>query len=496
MGFVFNRTLVIFVVGFGIFIRLKEYLANRSIWLDEASLALNVIHKSFLQLISQPLDYNQAAPVGFLLLTKGFIMVLGNNEYSLRAIPLLSGILSFLIFYKLLIKSVSKETALIAMFLFAASTEMLRYATEFKQYSSDVLIALLIQLSGIFFIGKKLTVKDGFFLGIIGATAIWFSYPSVFMLGTIGLVFLFVYLSKRQWTEVKNICVSLTLWGSSFILFYLFSLKAIGGNSSVERYWVHSFMPSPPYSLSDQFWFIETFVKIFLNPGMIQQALLAAIAFILGGYAIFSENKPLFFMLLTPLFLTLTASAVHQYPFEGRLLLFYTPSVYLLVARGLVFLTGQSSRFHKFLGVFFLIAILWAPMMNAYASWAGRRTVYREEIKPILNHIKTHMRQEDKIYVYYGADRAFDYYAEFYGFDKDSYIKGISSRDVWEDYRADLARLKGQKRVWMIFAHVYSSGGRLEENYMIDYVESMGTRLDAVRAVGASAYLYKFFTSQ
>ena len=53
-----------FVVGAAI--RLWQYALNPSLWMDEAFLALNIAERGVAQL-GQPLSYNQAAPVGFLL---------------------------------------------------------------------------------------------------------------------------------------------------------------------------------------------------------------------------------------------------------------------------------------------------------------------------------------------------------------------------------------------------------------------------------------------
>lgn len=61
--------LAIMTVLAGIYMRVKTYLFNRSLWLDEASLALNIVTRGFWNLLN-PLDHNQGAPVGFLLATK------------------------------------------------------------------------------------------------------------------------------------------------------------------------------------------------------------------------------------------------------------------------------------------------------------------------------------------------------------------------------------------------------------------------------------------
>ncbi len=63
----FSKSITISVgfVIFGVVVRLVQYLNNRSIWFDEANLALNIVNRSYFQLLS-PLDNNQAAPPGFL----------------------------------------------------------------------------------------------------------------------------------------------------------------------------------------------------------------------------------------------------------------------------------------------------------------------------------------------------------------------------------------------------------------------------------------------
>jgi hypothetical protein len=60
-------TLPWLIIGLGIVLRLTQYVFNRSLWYDEANLALNIIDRSVLELF-QPLDHDQGAPIGFLLL--------------------------------------------------------------------------------------------------------------------------------------------------------------------------------------------------------------------------------------------------------------------------------------------------------------------------------------------------------------------------------------------------------------------------------------------
>lgn len=483
--------MLLVLIVYGISIRLKEYVINRSMWHDEAALALNVINKDILQLITQPLDHGQAAPIGFLFFTKLLAIIFGSSELVLRLIPFSTSIISFILFFLLLRQYVNKKYIPIALALFSTSTVLLRYSTEFKQYSSDVLFTLVILFFGMSIISKKFVVLRAFQLGAIGAIAVWFSFPSVFMLGGIGTSLLTMLLSKKRWEEVKNLCISFAFWGLSFGVIYFISLQQIGSDSSLENYWLQRFMPFPPYSLRDQLWVFNSFVEMLYYPGAIQQAFFGAIAFILGCYSFLRKDKTVLMMLLLPLFLTMLASGIHKYPFGGRLLLFYVPISYLLVSEGLVFLIRKSSYFYKIFGYVLLIIILWNPLTIA-PKHLSYRMFYSEEIKPVLKYVQKHIKEKDIVYVYYGAKCAFNYYEKSYGLDKFDSVKGINSRKNWTKYKEDLSKLKGQEKVWIIFAHAqYKNKGEGEKAFIINYLETIGTRLDAIVSIRASAYLYK-----
>ena len=76
------------LMALGVILRLRPYLANRSLWIDEAFLVLNILERDFGRLL-QPLDHLQAAPVGFLVLERLVVLLLGPRELALRLPPLL-----------------------------------------------------------------------------------------------------------------------------------------------------------------------------------------------------------------------------------------------------------------------------------------------------------------------------------------------------------------------------------------------------------------------
>ena len=85
-----SKKLIYGIIILGIILRLIQYISNRSLWFDEAMLALNIIDRSFLELF-KPLSYDQGAPIGFLILQKLAVQIFNNSEYALRLLPLIFG---------------------------------------------------------------------------------------------------------------------------------------------------------------------------------------------------------------------------------------------------------------------------------------------------------------------------------------------------------------------------------------------------------------------
>jgi 4-amino-4-deoxy-L-arabinose transferase-like glycosyltransferase len=174
------------LIGFGILLRSVLYAANASLWADESALALNIIQRTYVDLL-QPLDYGQAAPVGFLLLEKFVSLRLGIGEYALRLFPFLSGVASLFLFHAFAKRCLVHEAVPWALFLFAIAWPLVDYSSELKQYSSDVFITLVILLAGFRAREKPLDLVSVAMFGAAGAIGIWFSQPAACVAGGVAL---------------------------------------------------------------------------------------------------------------------------------------------------------------------------------------------------------------------------------------------------------------------------------------------------------------------
>jgi len=240
-----TRLLVLLVLAAGIVIRLVNYLNDPGLWLSEAQLSLNIIERSYSQLLL-PLDENQVAPILFLWIEKTITLVFGPTELPLRLFPILCSLLSLPLFYFVagdLLKN--KSATLIALFLFATAPIQIRYSAEVKQYISDVFVTLLLLWLYLQYLKgyrKSLVIQ----LSVAGILSIFLSNIAVLVLFSIGIHWL--YRSVLQKTFRPELLYLLFLWIISFGLYYYFFIAGHQNEPLMLRYWEGNFMPLNPLS--------------------------------------------------------------------------------------------------------------------------------------------------------------------------------------------------------------------------------------------------------
>ena len=93
IGAVSAKSMAIIVVVFiGVFFRVFHFFHNRSLFIDELFLDINLIKMSFWELVAGSFMYEQKAPIGYLWAVKLCVLLLGKQEEALRLFSLLCGI--------------------------------------------------------------------------------------------------------------------------------------------------------------------------------------------------------------------------------------------------------------------------------------------------------------------------------------------------------------------------------------------------------------------
>jgi len=454
------------------------------LWLDEAFLALNILNKSASDLVLRTLDYNQAAPAGFLILEKLATSTLGSSEYSLRLVPFLFAVLSVPLFYKIATDFIQPAAVPIAVALFALSEPLIYYASELKQYSSDVAIAVLLLAIAADFHNQPWHIPRAIILAIAGAASIWLSHPALFVLAAIGMSLLLNRVSTKRWSNLgRGLGIAIT-WITSFVAFYAVSLHRLASNDTLRNAWAPGFAPSPLISPSSLRWFIDRLFYIIEETGFHPHIVGIVVLSILIGcsYLALMNSQKLLFM-ISPAMFALLAAVIHRYPFAGRLVLFTVPLTILIVAEGAERIRVATRQTFPLIGISFIALLLFHSTGLALIHLAKPRT--NEEIRPVISYIMNAYREGDALYLTDASQFAFKYYSIRYHFTPPT-IVGAPCREGWKKCVPAPGQLRDRKRVWVVFAHTLP----VEQIFMLDNFDAMGTRADSFVADGASVYLY------
>ncbi len=223
-------------------------------------------------------------------------------------------------------------------------------------------------------------------LGIFGVIGVWFSHPLSLVLGGVGTYLLAVAALSRDRRAVLAVMGMGLAWAVSFGACFWVSHRILSTDRFIWTWWNFAFLPIPPHSMADlrrDFWQI---VNVFDSPsdvktplGMIPTAMLALALAVVGSVSLFRRWPGGLYLLTAPLALALAASALHQYPFHGRLLIFLVPSVQMLVSQGAAALARPGGwRLALLVGAF----LLWQPICD---------TLFYRFIQPLSHeHYDTH----------------------------------------------------------------------------------------------------------
>ena len=511
------------IICIGVALRIIRYLHNPSLWFDESDTSIDIINRTFSQLIEPSPDWSSKYPYGFLLLIKVATQLFGNSEYSLRLFPLSFGIGSVFLFYRVVKNHLAPRAALIALGLFAVLDPLVLESCDTKPYSGDVAFALIIIMLGDYIRSRRMNMANVALTGMVGAVIIWFSHPSAFVMAGIGICLTIYSLRKKDWSETGSLATVFLMWALSFFACYFIYTKnlILNFDMSMEDFLMmeRSFVPFPPKSLNDIRWIMDIFFEMFSNTSGLTFAGISAFAFITGAISIYKDNKDKFYLLMSPILVTLLASILRRYPFNSSRILFLVPFILFFISEGVEYVRDKLSTRSVVPAVVFIAVLFFHPL--SWAVYHAKTPASPEEIRPAISYVKNNWQEGDKIYVHYYAQYAFEYYTKHhpdkYAFDEDAVIIGIaprgwyrhwrkqdvikyydvdvpirqSSSEIFKTYIKDLNKVIGHKRVWVLFTSVIIKDGMQEEKFYVFHLDNIGKRLDQHgRERIATAYLY------
>jgi hypothetical protein len=325
------------VTGAGV--RFVHYLDRRSLWLDEAMLALNVAARGFRGLL-RPLDYHQAAPVGFLWLERLAVLAAGPGELAFRAAPLLAGLAVVPLAGLVARRLFGDAAGLVAALLCAASPVLVRYSNEAKPYSTDAFATLGL-------VGAALLVADDvesrrrwWLLALVGLFAVLVSFPALFTAAAVVAALIVHPRARLHWARALVLGAA---WVVPVALAYVFVHRAIAGHAAQQEGYERAFLV--PGAIGERLGLAlsGTLIPVLWGdgsgiprvPAIVPWAIAASIA---GGTLLVARRAGAWtaVLLLGPFVVSVAASALRRYPLGVPRMMTFTAALFLVAVAALV----------------------------------------------------------------------------------------------------------------------------------------------------------------
>ena len=395
-----NRLILIALLALGLTLRSYHYLRALSMWHDEAAVALNVLSKSYGQLLG-PLTFHEAAPPLFLWLEKAVVATFGDGVYALRLPPFLASCASLLVLAWAARRLLDARAVPWAVFLFAVSEQLSWHACEAKPYALDVLAASI--LLAIYAAQAGPLWRRLLLFALPAPLLIFFSYPACFLYGgVLAALAPAVFREKRLSGLAAYSLLAVTVAGS-FLLLLLGPVHA-QHDAEMASCWTNAF-PDWQRPWTVPAWTLFSTLDIFRYCCKPLGQLLVPLT-VLGAVVLWRRGqRALVVLLIVPILLALAASFAQRYPYGGaRVLVYAAPALVLLIAAGTPVVWDWLQRFHRLAPA--ALALLFLPPLLA----AGRAVIFswpRADTAGAAAYVLAHRQTTDRVE---GNDWTHQYY--------------------------------------------------------------------------------------
>jgi len=414
--------LLICALGAGVVCRAVYYLSGRSLWIDEARVALNVGTRGYAALL-RPLDYDQAASPLFLWGEKLMSQLFGMNERALWLLPFVAGVLALILFVPMARRLLPGWLGVIAIASFCIAPTLVHFSANAKPYIGDLTFALAILLGAFAWIERPES-RFARWLPLVGVIAPWVSTPAIFTL--VPAAGAMVLAAPERRTRAIFIGV---LWLVSFVVAYALVYAPGAHNEYLRRFWWYSFLRPwepglvnrlgsirrdilisfsiglyvPPTSpLITPFWFIR--VQHWVSWLLLLVGAVGAVQLLR------SRARWESLLLFGPVVLLAGASAFSRYPANTRLVLFLVPVFYLCQAAGASAMIGAlPEQYRRYSGRAVIGLALGAQlvMLGRYLRWSPQI----ENTRDMIALLGPQARAPQVVYVHAGALPAWAFYS-------------------------------------------------------------------------------------
>jgi hypothetical protein len=441
------------LVAIGAALRIYQYACDTSLWFDELSIVRNLVHRSAGELATQPLFYDQVAPVGFIVAEKAISRVLGESDLAFRALLLPVGLAALVLFLAFARRVLDGYAVPFAVAMFAIGAPFIRYSAEVKQYGIDVAAVLAMSLLTLRLRDSDATSARRIATGLLGVAVVWFSQVSALVLAALGGMLLLAWLLDRDAPTLRALRTTVPIWAVACIASVLVTFRLVtpATQAFMDQFWRMrgGFPPWPIRQPKDLLWFWDQVTQLFGAPQILGYgwpAVFTALA-VVGVVVLWRRNRFGALVVLAPIAAGALAAVAQQYPFRGRVAMYAVASLVLAAAQGAEGIRRLLSRAHPALGGACMLALFAIP------AWAFARSLppyFIEDHKTVLAYVRDHRQPGDAVFVFPYAVEAVERYGASYGISPGDYeVGGCSAEDV-RLFLRDVDRYRGRPRVWLI----------------------------------------------
>jgi hypothetical protein len=453
LPFLCGRSFLWTLVGVGAALRIFQYASDTSLWYDELSMVRNLVHRSEIRLLLEPLGGDQVAPVGFMVVEKAISRVLGESDLAYRFFLLPVSLAALVLFLWLAERLLDGYAVPFAVAMFAIGAPFIRYAAEVKSYGIDMAAMIALALIALELRDPDSTRARCVFAGVAGAIFVWFSQPTVFVLAGLGAVLVLAWLRDRDPQTRRAILVTVPIWAVASAAATIVAIGHVtpATRAYMDQFWRvrDGFFPWPFQKPDDAFWLWDRILELFADPTVLRYrwpALYGGLM-VLGLIVLWRRSRFGALVLLGPFSVAVLAAVVQQFPLKTRVALYLLPILVLAAAEGAEWLRLQASRLHPAAGGACMAALFVVPAL----AFVDRPPPYWvEDHKSALAFFREHRRPGDAVFVFAYEIEAVERYGARYGLASGEYEVGGCASEDDRVFLRDVDRYRGRERVWLL----------------------------------------------
>jgi hypothetical protein len=334
------RVWVSAAVTAGIALRIAHYVRTPDVWHDEAAMIVNIVERTYLQLL-QPLTYHEAAPPLFMWMQRWMVEHVGDALWSLRLLPFAAAVGALLLFVPGT-RLLRDGMAPVALLLMACSPRLLWHAVEAKPYAVDVLIATALIVVVVVTRHWQLAWRIAL-VAAVSPVVVWLSYPGIFLVAGIAAPMLVSAVRQQQRAAVAASIAIVVVVTVAFLPLAAGPIRA-QRDPVIYAAWAAAF-PVGLNPVTIGTWLARETIGIAdycfrpLGGWLIVPIGFGIVSLVRRGESLMVAS------MLVPLALAAIAGVTRQYPFTGaRVMIWALPALALLAAEGIGAIVSRLPR--------------------------------------------------------------------------------------------------------------------------------------------------------